>query len=140
MEYSFVINSTYTDNMLSCVGGNDKCDQKISWSQIESAVNVWSVSPSEFYIIGVGFFHIINCFGHQSTSNVIKSIYGIEVPCNRASVSMQRGFIVVPQYRGPRLPEGVTELPEGSVLEPLINIINGDLDEDYRRTIINFWR
>lgn len=139
MNYSFIINSTYTDNMLSSMGGNNKCDKVIPWSQIQSAVDVWSVSPEKFYIIGVGFIEIINCFGHQSTSDLIEELHGITVPCNRTSASINRGFIVVPQYKGKRLPEGTTKLPKGAKLIPLINIINGDLDDNGEKTIINFW-
>lgn len=139
MDYDFIINSTYTDNMLVQMGGNNKCDKVITWSQIQTAVDVWSVSPERFYIIGVGFFKITNCFGHQSTSDLIKELHNIEILCNRSSASIRRGFIVVPQYRGKRLEEGATKLPEGSKLVPLINIINGDEDENGERTIIKFW-
>lgn len=137
MNYDFIINSTYTPNMLKRMGGNNVSDSIITWDQIESAVNVWNVSPSNFYIIGVGFIKITNCFGHQSTSDLIKARHNIIVPCNRATVNIDCGFIVVPQYRGIRLPEGATELPSGSKLVPMINVINGTKNEK-GEDIINF--
>jgi len=49
--------------------------------------------------------------GHADLANLIG------VPFNRESVTMEKGDIaIVVQYRGERLPEGATELPENSEL------------------------
>lgn len=50
--------------------------------------------------------------GHADTATLLG------VPCNRVSIAMQDGDTVfVAQYKGPRLPEGTTTLPEGAVFE-----------------------
>lgn len=128
MQYHFIINSTWTDNMYKNLGGNTKEDKVINWNQINSAIKVWMDSPSKFYIIGKGFIFIQNCFGHQSTSDLIRNKHGINIPCNRDTVSIDKGFVVVPQYRGKRLEEGATELPPHAKLIPIINIINGGIE------------
>ena len=56
--------------------------------------------------------------GHGDTANVLSDFLGIPVPTNRVTVSLAPGnTILVAQYRGPRLPEGATRLPEGAVIE-----------------------
>jgi hypothetical protein len=53
--------------------------------------------------------------GHADTAAVFSSQLGIEVPANRTTVSLKKGdTAVIGQYRGPRLPEGATTLPEGA--------------------------
>lgn len=53
--------------------------------------------------------------GHASTAAVFGRVLGMEVPCNRATVLLERDeTAMVGQYVGPRLEEGVTELPEGA--------------------------
>lgn len=47
-----------------------------------------------------------SAIGHQSTADFIKALIGLEVPVNRASVSLKDGdMLVVLQFQG-RLPEG----------------------------------
>lgn len=42
----------------------------------------------------------------------------MEVPVNRASYTLVPGEkLLVAQYKGPRLPEGATKLPEGATIE-----------------------
>lgn len=48
----------------------------------------------------------------------MSGVLGLGVQANRINVQLgddQR--IIVAQYRGPRLPEGATQLPEGATLE-----------------------
>lgn len=53
--------------------------------------------------------------GHADTAALFSSVLGLPVPCNRVTVSLKAGDnVVVGQYKGPRLPEGATELPEGA--------------------------
>lgn len=55
--------------------------------------------------------------GHADTAAIIAADLGIEVPANRASLTLAAGTtLVVAQYTGPRLPEGATLLPEGAAL------------------------
>lgn len=58
---------------------------------------------------------LTSAVGHADTAAVFSSILGQDVPVNRVSVSMAPGQVsLVGQYVGPRLPEGVTTLPEGA--------------------------
>lgn len=56
--------------------------------------------------------------GHQDTAKLISKILGFEVPFNRTSLTLkEQDVLYVAQYKGPRLPEGATELPEGATIE-----------------------
>jgi hypothetical protein len=51
----------------------------------------------------------ISAVGHADTAALI----GVE--CNRVSITLtQSDWLYVAQYKGPRLPEGTTTLPEGA--------------------------
>jgi len=53
--------------------------------------------------------------GHADTAAVIADLLGVPVPVSRITVQMHPGdCAIVAQYRGPRLPEGATTLPEGA--------------------------
>ncbi|MCX7928944.1 MAG: DUF1874 domain-containing protein [Patescibacteria group bacterium] len=49
--------------------------------------------------------------GHQDLANILG------VPFNRATVNLSNEKIIVAQYRGERLPEGTTVLPQNSKIE-----------------------
>lgn len=52
--------------------------------------------------------------GHADTANIVSGLIGKEVACNRASIQLTPGdVLLVAQVTGGRLPEGTTELPEG---------------------------
>ena len=56
--------------------------------------------------------------GHADTAAVFSSLLGLDVPCNRATFQLEEGVtLFVGQYKGPRLPEGATSLPEGAKVE-----------------------
>lgn len=56
--------------------------------------------------------------GHADTAAVFASVLGVPVPCARVSVALKAGdTALVGQYRGPRLPEGATNLPAGATIE-----------------------
>ena len=56
--------------------------------------------------------------GHADTARVFASVLGVDVPVNRATVSLDGDTIlIVGQYKGPRLPEGATSLPVGATIE-----------------------
>ena len=62
-----------------------------------------------------GFTSVV---GHADTANVFSSLLGLEVPTNRATFMLEEDVILfVGQYKGPRLPEGATTLPEGAKVE-----------------------
>ncbi len=55
--------------------------------------------------------------GHAETAAVLSDSLGVPVACNRASVSLEVGdVVVVAQYVGPRLAEGATSLPAGATV------------------------
>lgn len=59
--------------------------------------------------------------GHADTAAVFGAELSVEVPANRASVSLQKGEqVLVGQYKGPRLPEGCKTLPEGATIQWLL--------------------
>jgi hypothetical protein len=56
--------------------------------------------------------------GHPDTARVFQGLLGVPVPAQRVTVSLAPGDIaLVGQYRGPRLAEGATELPEGATIQ-----------------------
>jgi hypothetical protein len=56
--------------------------------------------------------------GHADTAAVFGSVLGVQVPAARVTVSLAKGeTVLVGQYRGPRLPEGTTTLPEGATIQ-----------------------
>jgi len=57
--------------------------------------------------------------GHADTAAVFSAEIGVQIPVSRTSVALRRyeTSLIVGQYRGPRLPEGATALPEGAVIE-----------------------
>ena len=62
-----------------------------------------------------GFASVV---GHADTAAVFSSLLGLDVPCNRATFTLEEGTtLFVGQYKGPRLPEGATTLPEGAKVE-----------------------
>ena len=62
-----------------------------------------------------GFTSVV---GHADTAAVFSSLLGLDVPCNRATFQLEEGVtLFVGQYKGPRLPEGATTLPEGAKVE-----------------------
>lgn len=61
--------------------------------------------------------------GHADTAAVFADVLGVDVPCNRTSISIpERGICVsawialVGQYSGPRLEEGTKTLPGGATI------------------------
>lgn len=59
-----------------------------------------------------------SAIGHQDLATIVSSILGLPIEANRVNVLLEPGDLaVVAQYRGPRLPEGTTQLPEGAKVE-----------------------
>lgn len=84
--------------------------------------------------------HFINAFGHASTCDLIESTEGIHIRDNRISLCLDEGWIIIiPQYRGERLPEGVIELPEGAELVPIKVVLSEDEEKVMMRKELNFY-
>ena len=62
--------------------------------------------------------NFISCVGHEDTARVISNMLDTEVPLNRTPIKLDWGDeLYVAQFTGGRLPEGVSELPEGVKLQ-----------------------
>jgi len=79
-----------------------------------------TVAVAAEYVSG-GVEHAV---GHASTAAVFADVLGVPVPTNRTTITLEAGDkLVFGQYRGPRLEEGVTTLPEGATIQWLLAII-----------------
>ena len=130
-----IISSTTTDAMYNRRSGNCKRDESLIVVEFKESVEALLMSPSDFYVIGVGFLHIRNGSGHQSTLDLIEEMWDLKIPLNRCTLKMECGVIFVPQYMGQRLAEGATELPTGAELTPKINFVNCEVDVRNRNFI-----
>ena len=65
-----------------------------------------------------GVHELVSAIGHGDTAVLISKQLGRIIPADRITVKLQPGdYILVAQYVGPRLPEGVTKLPPGATIE-----------------------
>jgi hypothetical protein len=56
--------------------------------------------------------------GHPDIAALASQILGVQLEVNRETLTLQEDdFVLVIQYRGPRLPEGATQLPKGAQVE-----------------------
>jgi len=63
--------------------------------------------------------------GHADTARLVAVDIGLPelaeawaaIAATRPTVSAEGNSLIVAQYRGPRLPEGATTLPDGAVIE-----------------------
>ena len=98
---AFVITNAFSINMLSM-------DSDLKFSRLKETEARWIV----------GNFPHSSAVGHADTAAVLGAALGTEVPMNRTTLQMARGVgLLVGQYKGPRLPEGATALPEGASIE-----------------------
>jgi hypothetical protein len=60
-----------------------------------------------------------NAIGHESTANLVGNmLFGEPLSANRESILVDWDtYLIVAQYTGPRLEEGVTELPPGAKIK-----------------------
>lgn len=67
---------------------------------------------------GAGRYEVESCIGHADTAAIITKQIGITVEYNRCTVELKKGEkFILAQYKGQRLPEGCTELPEGATID-----------------------
>lgn len=60
----------------------------------------------------------VSAVGHEQTVALYQEQLGMQVPLQRISIALRKGtWAVLGQYRGPRLPEGAMELPEGASIQ-----------------------
>ena len=70
------------------------------------------------YLLADGFTSAV---GHESTAAVFADVLGLDVEFNRSTVVLKKyEGALIGQYRGPRLEEGTTHLPEGATIQWLL--------------------
>lgn len=94
------------------------------------SLNMVSGFPAKFKVTELKISHVVDLLttegvasavGHADTAALFTAVLGIDIPCNRATVSLKGGdSAIVGQYSGPRLPEGCTTLPEGATIKWLL--------------------
>ena len=68
--------------------------------------------------VWVNDYDWVSCVGHADTANIISGLLEKSVPQNRTSVTLGLDdCMIVAQYKGPRLEEGATELPEDAEIQ-----------------------
>ena len=55
--------------------------------------------------------------GHNDTAVLFSNVLGVHIPCNRETFLLKNETLIVGQYKGPRLEEGTTKLPENSSIK-----------------------
>lgn len=85
-------------------------------SSSESIIKIKEVSKEQAKnILGNDY---TNAIGHADLANIIANDLGIDITANRITVTIQpKDTLVVAQYRGPRLAEGTTTLPDGAIIK-----------------------
>ena len=73
-----------------------------------------SLSEAQDLMVDEGF---ISAVGHADTALLLSGLLGFYVSCNRITINATEGRLIVAQYKGPRLAEGTTVLPEGASFE-----------------------
>lgn len=64
---------------------------------------------------------VVSVVGHADTAKLFTKVLGHGIPCNRISLELTKAdILIVGQYKGPRLPEGCNELPEGARIDWLM--------------------
>jgi hypothetical protein len=83
----------------------------------EATIEIIKIGPVEARKIA-SVESVESAIGHETTARLVSKELGIELPAQRKNVVIRPGEgVLVAQYRGPRLPEGATELPEGATIE-----------------------
>jgi len=99
--------NAFSPNMLASM----PCD--VRFAEISAA------AAAEY--VSAGVEHAV---GHATTAAVFEAELGVPVPTNRTTVTLNPGDkLVFGQYRGPRLEEGVTTLPDGATIQWLFAIV-----------------
>lgn len=121
MKSTFITNA-FSLNMIEEPVGKYEI-MECNWEEVRGYMALLNKYDTNHYK-GV-YINIVNAFGHDKSIPLLKNNYGVEIKFNRISVNAKRGdTIIVLQYRGERLPEGATELPEGAEIVPLKILIN----------------
>ncbi len=59
-----------------------------------------------------------HAIGHKETADILSGMLDMEITNNRTTVKIEeKDAAIVAQYKGPRLEEGATKLPEGAEIK-----------------------
>lgn len=101
------VGTAFTFNMVEDLTNINVDANPISWEEFDAVLFAMNKQHSEF-------IECMNGMGHESTAQMVHS------HSYRRSLSLKSGDVLyIPQYRGPRLPEGATQLPKGAILVPI---------------------
>ena len=106
-----LLTNAFSFSMLNGAGAAGNLEY--TFVSLEEARNAAATSSE-----GEGFRSVV---GHADTAAIFADQLGIDVPFNRESVALNKGDeLLIGQYVGPRLPEGVSTLPEGASIRWMI--------------------
>ena len=104
---SVYVGTAFTFNMVEDLTNINVEANPVSWEEMDACLFAMRKQHSEFV-------EVTNGMGHESTAVMLGE------HAYRRSLSLKKGDILyIPQYRGPRLPEGETTLPKNAILVPI---------------------
>lgn len=106
---------------------NSYSDNMINWRRygiVETRTMLYDAKSARAHLLGHGKWHSI--IGHFDTAAVLSAELGLELKENRETVSIdpEHDQMLIGQYRGPRLAEGTSTLPEGAEIVWLLKFFD----------------
>lgn len=81
-------------------------------------IKVVRVQNPHHVLVDYKNYNLVSGVGHADTARLFSKLLRREIPANRINVVLSPPDVaLVGQYRGPRLPEGATELPPGATID-----------------------
>lgn len=66
----------------------------------------------------MGVYEWESCVGHTDTATLLTTLLGTDVGQRRTTITLEKSdTMMVAQYKGPRLDEDATVLPDGAMIE-----------------------
>ena len=89
-------------------------------AEVPATIHVRDLTPEEARdLLEEG--PVASAVGHADTARLFAEELGVPIPMARRTLILAPGdTVLVGQYRGPRLPEGATTLPEGATITWLL--------------------
>jgi len=102
-------------------------DWRLVDSSTETCINIQPVDNPVAWLANAEVRHgnAVSVVGHADTAILYSKMLDRHVECNRQSIVIDESTeLLIGQYKGARLPEGCTELPEGSAIHWIAVTIN----------------
>lgn len=100
-----IVTNAFSLNMVTTPSG------KLRWKTLETREAMILLGNNDW----------VSAVGHASTAAVFSAVLGVGIPTCRSTISLDVDTqLLVGQYTGPRLEEGVTTLPEGATIKWMI--------------------